>query len=372
MGRVLFYENIGTPKQPNFKMASSRFGDAKVEKNAVPDFYDWNIDGIPDLIVGGTDGKLKLFIAPLANAKSNEKWLEHTTAFGEFNVDGLAHPIFFDFDRDKKADLLLGNEEGDFLLYLFQKAEVITRQETNLVDNSIDQQAGSLVVVEATSTELSASQTLIDEIDEQSENIEDFFALEGAPSRVKADPKLNKNPITILGVGGFKRSSPTLGDLDQDGDLDLLIGTMGGPVLYYENTGSDRKWEYHLSSKDYLETSKLSNTTPLLIDLDQDGDLDIVLGTKTGNLHYYDNQGGPDKPDYILSKETFVDLWQGINSHPSVTDLDNDGLSDLLVGNLWGKLTFIKNASDQFVIERRDYALIDIGVGSTPNFCGFE
>ena len=96
--------------------------------------------------------------------------------------------------------------------------------------------------------------------------------------------------------------------------------------------------------------------------------MDLVIGSKTGKIYLYLNQGSSEEPNFIAERSLFNNLWLGQNSKPSVVDLDSDGLLDLLVGTFNGKLIHIRNDSSRFNIIRRDYHQIDVDLGSTPFF----
>ncbi|MDT8446172.1 MAG: VCBS repeat-containing protein [bacterium] len=368
-GRVVLYLNKGTAKDPVFALESTRFASAKTSQNSVAALLDWNGDKYVDLIVGGEDGKLLTYISPGPDAKDQLNWDTTDKAFGQFNVDLLSHPYFTDFNGDKELDLLLGNDEGDFLLYLNGGIGSGAEDMQVVVDNSIDQKSGSLVVENVEGPiELDLTEATGEAPAEEEEQPFEAFMMEEGVQKIVAEPRFNKTPVHLVKNRLIQKSSPTFGDLDADGDLDLLIGSKSGKIYYYKNQGTDQQWNFELVSEDFLNTSDLANTTPVLYDLDQDGDLDLVVGTSLGRLRFYVNQGTTEEPNFILEKDYFKGLWLGPNAKPTVMDLNHDAILDLLVGTLNGKLTFISNESNRFVIVRRDYQKMDLGIGSTPAF----
>ncbi|MCK4288359.1 MAG: VCBS repeat-containing protein, partial [Bacteroidales bacterium] len=96
---------------------------------------------------------------------------------------------------------------------------------------------------------------------------------------------------------------PTFGDMDGDGDKDMLIGNTEGTIHYFENiAGSGNPAEYELSELNYQDIDVGEFSTPQLIDINEDDLIDIVIGEKKGNLNYYKNTGTSSNP--VFSFET--------------------------------------------------------------------
>ena len=60
---------------------------------------------------------------------------------------------------------------------------------------------------------------------------------------------------------------------------------------FQENSANQslKKWE---SSNDYFKELKLPvGGNPVFADLDKDGDLDLIIGSEAGTLHYFRNEG---------------------------------------------------------------------------------
>lgn len=138
--------------------------------------------------------------------------------------------------------------------------------------------------------------------------------------------------------------APTAGDLDGDGDDDLLMGAAFGNLYYFRNvapTGQNANFQY---VTDRFENIKVGfNSAPLLYDLDGDGTLDLLIGNEQGKLSCYYNKSAT-APSFSLQTDSwgFVqvtdlnnDSTSG-NAHPAISDINQDGEPELLIGDAKG------------------------------------
>jgi len=98
-------------------------------------------------------------------------------------------------------------------------------------------------------------------------------------------------------------SSPYLVDWDEDGKLDLLLTghltetTNGGIVRVYPCSGDDPDSPvFDADYVDYTEFYSLWRTTAQPFDLDGDGDKDLVLGYEMGDVFFAENTGTDEAP----------------------------------------------------------------------------
>lgn len=149
---------------------------------------------------------------------------------------------------------------------------------------------------------------------------------------------------------------PTFGEIQKDGDLDLVLGDSHGTLLYYENNGNATAPEFIArtgGANPFASVNVDSKSTPALFDADGDGDLDLAVGTANGTIVYYKNTGTAESPVYNLAVSPFAYVDVYANSAPAFGDLNNDSSPGLLVGGInaydQGWFLFYENATSEFV-----------------------
>ena len=157
----------------------------------------------------------------------------------------------------------------------------------------------------------------------------------------------------MIDVG--QASKPLLMDVNADGLTDLLISSQGtytngilSPrISYYQNTGTPQNPRFNLISKDWLNLSSyaFSGLCPAAGDVDMDGDVDLLIGTASGQIHWFENTAGPNQP---VQLSVFKNNPFGINlpfgsAAPLILDVNADLKPDLLIGMRNGKLAYCQN-----------------------------
>jgi hypothetical protein len=181
-------------------------------------------------------------------------------------------------------------------------------------------------------------------------------------------------------AGGLTESAPDFVDIDADADLDLFVGEyLGLPVPFVRNCGSvttpDYDWEGSLS--DSLRAfDNESRTNPEFFDMDDDGDLDALIGC--GFVTFIRNIGTPAEPDFDSPREQLFDTsgnWI-FGYHVAVFDIDSDGDGDLIGGEYQGHLQLYRNIGtpDSFSFNLEDdlWLGIDVGGYADPTFSDID
>jgi len=150
-----------------------------------------------------------------------------------------------------------------------------------------------------------------------------------------------------------QNSFPVLLDYDADGLKDLLIGTYGyylGNSLHarltlYKNTGTSAQPSYSLITRDYagMGTFSLNTIVPTVGDIDADGDTDIILGNQSGQMYWLKNTAGPGAVCSFSFLPTALFTTPSAAAAPQLFDMNNDGKLDLMIGGKNGKIMYYKN-----------------------------
>lgn len=140
---------------------------------------------------------------------------------------------------------------------------------------------------------------------------------------------------------------PTVGDLDGDGDIDMICGMQDGTLTFFENTagvGNPVAWAAPSALFSNIDVGDRS--TPQLIDLDRDSDLDLVIGRAGGMIHYYENTGTILSAAFSSTPTSNMlggYSIQNFSRSPMPFVYDNNGSYELFIGHQQGNIIQLGN-----------------------------
>lgn len=173
---------------------------------------------------------------------------------------------------------------------------------------------------------------------------------------------ISNKPITM----DLEMIVPVAVDWDKDGDIDLVVGQEDGRVAFVENTGElvnnipqFKLPEFFKQQADEVKFGAL--VTPYSIDWDNDGDDDLICGNTAGYIGFIENLDGVNPPKwaepvYLKADNEVIRIQAGYNGSIqgpceakwgyttlSVGDWDSDGMNDIIINSIWGKILWYKN-----------------------------
>ena len=430
-GRILYYENVGEGGEDTFAWRSDQY--AEIDAGSWFHFGDLDGDGDLDLMTQKTSGRVKYFentgsaTNPVFTLRADPLL---DTSGDPVNPEDPNVPALADIDADGGLDLFLGRADSGKIrwyrhvgvedgipqyefageefqgIVIFEANPTCGGDATNPIyitpgrSGDTGNEAGSSGKGDLGGGRPSLhGQNALAFADADGDGDLDlfwgdfftpslyFYRNTGTPT----DPNMVlvseeyplDNPLTTAGY-----NVPTFGDLGGDGDLDLVLGIVGGfcsttaniidNLYLLENVGTPTDPDYVERTSRLIEAVDVGRASyPAFQDLDSDGDLDLIVGTgfnpleggpARGSLFRFENIGSATMPEYRLADDDYLTLDIDFANHyaPAFGDLDGDGLRDLLIGTFGGKLAFLANTGDGFTLAVEALQDLDVGSTATP------
>ena len=277
-------------------------------------------------------------------------------------TSGYNAPAFGDLDADGDLDLVMGVIGGAFkpsttsinnLYYLEQvsRGKFITR--TSRLIPTIDVGSEALPTLGDLDGDGDLDLLIANKISPENNDLGTITWFENVGT-TKVPAYRDRG---VLPIPTEFHPAPAIADLDGDGLPDLIVGSWRDKVKWFRNSGSRGEPRWTLADSALVTITRGSNTVPTLGDLNGDGLLDLVVGEASGELNLYRNVGTRTAPQFDLVSDHFLGLDVGRRSTPVLADLDGDGKLDLLIGSedggvqLWrnvgavGAFTFVRDST---------------------------
>lgn len=332
-GQVAFYRNETVGSSISFVLEDEAFSGFGTGFNNTCDFADIDNDNDYDFFWGSASGALYFWrndgdaVNPSFTFVDDyyDSILAFPGAFAASAQHGFSAITFADFDLDGDLDLFYG-DIFSLNMYLFENFG--TPSASDLTKVSEDYLPRATYGFNHPALADLDNDTDIDMVvgaGQQDINNLWFYRRSGSSYTI-----VDSNLIHTIDLGSY--AVPALGDLDDDGDLDMLAGGVNGRLVYFENTGTPTAPSFEEMSDFYKGIDVGLSAAPSLVDWDCDGDLDLLIGTDAGRIQFWRNTGSPTNFDPVLVTNQLAGIQVDQLATPRPADLNGDGLRDLIVG----------------------------------------
>ena len=305
---LYFLENVGDNTNAVMNTLSSYPTNNPAAFSIFPSAFlaDVNFDGLEDLIISTNADEN---IGNQIDLSNNIKLYTNTGSasipdFDQASVPFLQNemidlgentfPAFEDIDGDGDLDLVVGNK-------------------------------GFLVGTEVTGT---------------------LSAFDNTGNRFTPSFNLTNSDLLSLESLNYQNIKPQFVDADGDGDRDLFyqasLTTNDTRIFFLEATSSG-----NFNAAVELNIATNYDDNPFFYDIDDDGDLDLLLGKQLGSLSLFINQGNFNFDPEALSFGGITNNFQALNLWPHIVDLNADGRDELITLNSSGELNIYEGLISQ-------------------------
>ena len=284
-------------------------------------------DGDPDVVAGNAPRFNRLY---LNNGGSGGFGDGSDVSTDRFHTYGA---VLADMDGDGDLDLVTGERQGETTLY-----------RNDGTSDPFDGVLGDGVGGDRDNTFALA----VGDVDGNG-SLDVITANSGEPNRLYLN---NGTTDPFAGVSGVDVSpdesntkGAVLGDVDGDGDLDLVTAELSGPNRLYLNNGTADPFD-GVTGLDITFDSAPTRSVALG-DIDDDGDLDLVVANSNAASRVYRNNGTTDPFSGVSGSDLGV---ARITNFIALGDIDGDGDLDAVSANVGeaNRLYFNNGSADPF------------------------
>ncbi|MFH0758939.1 MAG: FG-GAP-like repeat-containing protein, partial [Bacteroidota bacterium] len=367
-GNIYYYRNNGTISSPSYELVTNKFENINTGDDSAVEFVDIDNDGDYDLFVGGNHKGLKYY-KNVGDSNNFEFELISDNFEGLGKLGGnTTYSSFVDIDNDSDYDLFLSYRDN-----LFYYKNIGTPENC------------SFILIDSEFAGISSFGGGIDFFDYDWDGDDDlcfggntlqFYINSGTST----NPKFYGDRGSSISTYSNYDGSPTYADLNNDGILDLFAGGFNGKIEYFQGDVCTDTLEisfYKDGLQEFIVEKECGGfSSPSFIDIDNDTDLDIFIGTSYGNLIFYRNTGDAENPAFKFESNSVQNIHQIPFQNPAFADLDNDKDFDLVLGDKSGTLKFYRNQGNaemsEFVFDNEDIITINYSYFLSPGFFDFD
>jgi hypothetical protein len=336
-----------------------------------PYYEDIDFDGAPDLIVSPNLGSRGAADAPFLVDFQKSLYLFKNTGtkqLPQFNftksdflqgdmidVGDYSVPAFFDFDGDGDQDLFVSNYTKTNLSSTVHQFENVGTAQTPSF-KLINEDFFFLSTLNQYNLKIQFADmngdAKIDFVFSASAKRNDatqiYFLANSANDKLTITDAVVKETNFFI---GFSENWLAV-DVDQDGLNDLLVGNDTGAIEYWKNQGPATANKFTLMSSSFLGLGSpdRQNLAMAATDLDADGLVDLIVGDQRGKLSIFgdfraQNTSLAGAENIIFNEQTknYESRNLGGQAWPTTANLFNSNTPSIVVGNLLGGLMVLKN-----------------------------